>query len=196
MMASHEDELREHGEVQGMVFMPVRRTTYPSQLSQGLQGRIRHHGEDGEVRQDIIVDRETDLNQALLDADLDEAREGTPVFSIPYFDDRDIFSMAIGLAFQTLGDVKFICFIAETWTSSNHEKYRAPSLDPERSEALLGWCLVFDESNKILGYYHKMSPFTKGKGGIEIDSKDIEFEDDLDKIMEQPMVNRIISRIV
>ena len=195
MLTSAEHELESEGQVMGMAFMPVRRTTYPSQLSQGLQGRIRHHGEDGEVRQDIIVERETDLNEALLEANLDEAREGTPVFSVPFFDDRDMFSKCIGLASQVLGDVKFICMITDTWTSDKPNDYDAPRKDPNRKEALLGWCIVLDESYNVIGYYQKMTTYSRTKNGFKFDRDDITFEDDLEEIMKQPLVGNIISRI-
>lgn len=195
MLTSAEHELESEGQVMGMAFMPVRRTTYPSQLSQGLQGRIRHHGEDGEVRQDIIVERETDLNEALLEADLDEAREGTPVFSVPFFDDRDMFAKSIGLASQVLGDVKFICMITDTWTSDKPDDYDAPRKDPNRKEALLGWCIVLDESYNVIGYYQKMTSYSRTKNGFKFDREDTTFEDDLEEIMKQPLVGNIISRI-
>ena len=85
--------------------------------------------------------------------------------------------------------------ITETWTSANMDDFDAPREDPNRKEALLGWCIVLDESYNVTGYYQKMTNFSRTKNGFKFDRDDITFEDDLEEIMKQPLVGNIISRI-
>ena len=47
----------------------------------------------------------------------------------------------------------------------------------------------------MIGYYQKMTNFSRTKNGFKFDRDDITFEDDLEEIMKQPLVENIISRI-
>lgn len=195
MLESAKEEVENKGQAMGMFFMPVRRKTYPSHLAQGMRGKIRHHGENGEIKADIDVDEHTNLDDALAENDLEEGTQGTPVFSFPFIDNREVGAMAVALAFKMLNDVKFICLVTEAWASD--QKSLSPSKDPDRSEVLIGWCLSFDDKSNILGYHSEIIKFTRGEYAVTwMKGEGQQFETSLSEIKKQPLVGNIIDRIV
>lgn len=181
-------------DIQGMAYLPIRRKAYVDAITTGMGGKVRFHGKDGEENMEIDIAPHETVNEVLADHDLEEGVQGTPVFSIPLFEDKEIWNMSIAMGINLLKDVKFITVITEAWASKNF-KHGAPSEDPDRTEMLIGWSLSFGEKGKVIGFHSHMREFKLKNSKIKWGEPMIDFNDNLKEIMRQPQVAEIISRI-
>jgi hypothetical protein len=187
---------KEQGEdIQGMAYLPIRRKAYVDAITTGMGGKVRFHGKDGEENMEINIAPHETVNEVLVDHDLEEGVQGTPVFSIPLFEDKEIWNMSIAMGINLLKDVKFITVITEAWASKKSFKHGAPSEDPDRTEMLVGWSLSFGEKGKVIGMHSHMQEFEVKNSKIKWREPMIDFNDDPREIIKQPQVAEIISRI-
>ena len=192
MLSTARQEIEDGRSVEAILFMPVKRKAYPASLARGMSGRIRHHGENGELHAEIPVGVDEDLDEALERHDLQGDVEGTPVFSVPLLEDRDAFSLGIATAYDILGDVKFIAQISEAWSSAN--KDIRPSQDPDREEIVVGWVMVFTEEGKFLSFRQIINHFNRDGKKITWDEANMQ-DLDLEEAREQPLPGKILDRL-
>jgi hypothetical protein len=181
-------------DLQGMAYLPIRRSAYVDSITQGIGGKVRFHGKDGEGDFEIDVAPDETVNEVLAANDLEEGVKGTPVFSIPLFEDKQIWNMSMGMAITLLEDVRFLTVVTEAWASKNF-KQGPPSEDPDRTEILVGWSLSFGEDGKIIGLHSCMIPFEHKGSKIKWDDASETFTDSLKEIRKQPQIADIIDRL-
>lgn len=187
---------KEIGEdIQGMAYLPIHRKAYVDAMTTGMGGKVKFHGKDGKENMEINIAPHETVNEVLADHNLDEGVQGTPVFSIPLFEDKEIWNMSIAMGINLLKDVKFITVITEAWASKKSFKHGAPSEDPDRTEMLVGWSLSFGKKGKVIGFHSHMQEFEVKNSKTVWGEPTIDFSDDPKEIMMQPQVAEIISRI-
>lgn len=182
-------------DIQGMAYLPIRRTAYVDSITQGMGGTVRFHGKDGEDDFEIDISPEETVNEVLAANDLEEGVKGTPVFSIPLLEDKEIWNMSMGMAITLLQDVRFLTVVTEAWASSKKFKQGPPSEDPDRTEILVGWSLSFGEDGKIIGLHSHMQQFEVKNSKIKWEEAHETFTDSLEEIRKQPQIAEIIDRL-
>jgi len=182
-------------DIQGMAYLPIRRTAYVDSITQGMGGRVRVHGKDGEDDFEIDISPEETVNEVLAANNLEEGLKGTPVFSIPLLEDKEIWNMSMGMAITLLQDVRFLTVVTEAWASSKKFKQGPPSEDPDRTEILVGWSLSFGEDGKIIGLHSHMQQFEVKNSKIKWEEAHKTFTDSLEEIRKQPQIAEIIDRL-
>jgi len=185
---------KENGEdIQGMAYLPIHRKAYVDAITTGMGGRVRFHGKDGVDDMEINIAPEETVNEVLAANNLEEGVKGTPVFSIPLLEDKEIWNMAIAMGVTLLKDVKFLTVITEAWASKNTNMQ--PSQDPDRTEILVGWSLSFGNEGEVIGLHSNIQEFEVKNSKIKWEEARTDFEDNLDEIMKQPQIAEIINRI-
>lgn len=186
---------KESGEdIRGMAYLPIRRKAYVDAMTTGMGGRVRFHGKDGVDDMEINISPGETVDEVLAAHNLEEGVQGTPVFSIPLLEDKEIWNMAIAMSVNLLNDVKFLTVITEAWASQN--KNMQPSEDPDRTEILVGWSLSFGNEGEVIGLHYHMQEFGVKNSKIKWEEARTDFEDNLDEIMKQPQIAEIISRLI
>lgn len=180
-------------DIQGMAFLPIRRQAYVETMTRGMGGKVRFHGKDGAKDFEFDVAPDETINEVLAANNMDEGTQGTPVFTIPLLEDKEIWNMAIGMAIHLLKDVRFVTVITEAWASS--KKDMPPSMDPNRTEILIGWTLSFGNNGEVIGLHQKMQGFRVKNSKVKWDEAQETFTDELSEIKMQPQIAEIISRI-
>lgn len=187
---------KENGQdIQGIAYLPIRRSAYVDSITQGMGGKVRFHGKDGADDFEIDIAPEETVNEVLAANNIEEGAKGTPVFSIPLFEDKEIWNMSIGMAITLLQDVRFLTVVTEAWASKKNNQ-GPPSQDPDRTEVLVGWSLSFDDDGKVIGLHSSMQGFEVKNSKAVWEEASTTFTDDLDEINKQPQIAEIISRIV
>ena len=185
---------KEDGEdIQGMAFLPIRRQAYVETMTRGMGGKVRFHGKDGAKDFEFDVAPDETINEVLAANNMDEGTQGTPVCTIPLLEDKEIWNMAIGMAIHLLKDVRFVTVITEAWASS--KKGMQPSMDPDRTEILIGWTLSFGNNGEVIGLHQKMQGFRVKNSKVKWDEAQETFTDELSEIKMQPQIAEIISRL-
>jgi hypothetical protein len=182
-------------DIQGMAYLPIRRDAYVDSITQGMGGKVRFHGKEGEDDFEIDISPEETVNEVLAANDLEEGLKGTPVFSIPLLEDKEIWNMSMGMAITLLQDVRFLTVVTEAWASSKKFKQGPPSEDPDRTEILVGWSLSFGEDGKIIGLHSHMQQFEVKNSKIKWEEAHKTFTDSLEEIRKQPQIAGIIDRL-
>ena len=193
MITSAKEEKNGGEDIRGMAYLPIRRSAYVDSITRGMAGRVRFHGKDGAENFEFDIAPDETVNEVLAANDLEEGVQGTPVFSIPILEDKEIWNMAISMALNILDDVRFLTLVTEAWASQNTDQ--RPSDDPDRTEILIGWSLSFDAEGKVIGLLTHMEPFEVKESTVEWDSPHIDFTDDVSEIMKQPQIAEILSRL-
>lgn len=193
MLENAKAEKEKDGHIQGMAYLPIHRQAYVDAITTGMGGRVRFHGKDGVEDMEINIAPEETVNEVLAAHDLEEGVKGTPVFSIPQLEDKDIWNMAIGMGITLLKDVKFLTIITEAWASKNTNGL--PSEDPNRTEILMGWSLSLGKDKEVIGLHTRIIDFEPKGSKIMWGEQTSTFTDSIEEINMQPQIAEILRRM-
>jgi len=192
MITSAKEQKEEGRDVHGMAYLPIRRKAYIDSVTRGMAGTVRFHDKEGNIGQEFEISSEDVVNEVLSENDMDDGAQGTPVFTVPQIEDKEVWNMAISMGITLLQDVKFLCIVTEAWASEQSDT--APSKDPDKSEILLGWCLSFDTKQQIIGLHTHMEGFESKDNKVVWLEPHNKYTDNIDEINSQPQIAEIIER--